>query len=29
LDNRTIKVNLARPKEESGRFRKPGGNRRY
>lgn len=29
LDNRTLKVNLARPKEESGKFRRPGGNRRY
>ena len=29
LDNRTLKVNLARPKEEAGKFRKPGGNRRY
>ena len=29
LDNRTIKVNLARPREEGGRQRKPGGDRRY
>jgi RNA recognition motif-containing protein len=29
LDNRTLKVNLARPREESTKFRKPGGNRRY
>ncbi len=29
LDNRTLKVNLARPREDSGKFRKPGGNRRY
>jgi len=29
LDNRTLKVNLARPKEETGKFRRPGGNRRY
>lgn len=29
LDNRTLKVNLARPKEDSGKFRRPGGNRRY
>jgi RNA recognition motif-containing protein len=29
LDNRTLKVNLARPKEDSGKYRKPGGNKRY
>jgi len=29
LENRNLKVNLARPREETGRFRKPGGNRRY
>jgi RNA recognition motif-containing protein len=29
LDNRTLKVNLARPREENSKFRKPGGNRRY
>lgn len=29
LENRTLKVNLARPREEGGKFRKPGGNRRY
>ncbi len=29
LENRNLKVNLARPREESGKFRKPGGNRRY
>ncbi|OGO63764.1 MAG: hypothetical protein A2029_04480 [Chloroflexi bacterium RBG_19FT_COMBO_47_9] len=29
LDNRTLKVNLARPKEDSGKFRRSGGNRRY
>ena len=29
LENRNLKVNLARPKEDSGKFRKPGGNRRY
>jgi cold-inducible RNA-binding protein len=29
LDNRTLKVNLARPREDTGKFRKPGGNRRY
>jgi RNA recognition motif-containing protein len=29
LENRTLKVNLARPKEETGKFRRPGGNRRY
>ena len=31
LDNRTLKVNLARPKEENGKFnrRQGGGNRRY
>jgi cold-inducible RNA-binding protein len=29
LDNRTLKVNLARPKEDSGKFRRGGGNRRY
>ncbi len=29
LDNRTIKVNLARPREDTGRPRKPGGDRRY
>jgi RNA recognition motif-containing protein len=29
LDNRTLKVNLARPREESGKFRKSGGNRRF
>ena len=29
LDNRTLKVNLARPKEESGKYKNQGGNRRY
>ncbi len=29
LENRTLKVNLARPREDSGKFRKPGGNRRF
>lgn len=29
LDNRPLKVNLARPREDSGKFRRPGGNRRY
>jgi RNA recognition motif-containing protein len=31
LENRTLKVNLARPKEDSGggRFRRQGGNRRF
>jgi RNA recognition motif-containing protein len=29
LDNRTLKVNLARPKEDSGKYRKSGGNKRY
>jgi RNA recognition motif-containing protein len=29
LDNRTLKVNLARPREENTKFRRPGGNRRY
>jgi len=29
LDNRTLKVNLARPKEDSGKFRRQGGNKRY
>jgi RNA recognition motif-containing protein len=29
LENRTLKVNLAKPKEEAGKFRKPGGNRGY
>ncbi len=29
LDNRALKVNLARPREDSGKFRRPGGNRRY
>jgi RNA recognition motif-containing protein len=29
LDNRTLKVNLARPREENAKFRRPGGNRRY
>jgi RNA recognition motif-containing protein len=29
LDNRTLKVNLARPKEDSGKFRKSGGGQRY
>ncbi len=30
LDNRNLKVNLARPKEDSGKFnRRSGGNRRY
>jgi len=29
LDNRTLKVNLARPKEESGKNRKSGGYKRY
>jgi RNA recognition motif-containing protein len=29
LDNRTLKVNIARPKEDSGKYRRQGGNRRY
>ncbi len=29
LDNRTLKVNLARPREEGGRPRRSGGDRRY
>ena len=29
LDNRTLKVNLARPREEGGKFRRQGGPRRY
>jgi RNA recognition motif-containing protein len=29
LDNRTLKVNLARPREDSGKFRRQGGNKRY
>jgi RNA recognition motif-containing protein len=29
LENRNLKVNLARPKEETGKFNRPGGNRRY
>jgi cold-inducible RNA-binding protein len=29
IESRTLKVNLARPKEDNGKFRKPGGNRRY
>ncbi len=30
LDNRNLKVNLARPKEDNGgKFRRSGGNRRY
>ncbi len=29
LDNRTIKVNLARPREDTGRPRRQGGDRRY
>ncbi len=29
LENRTLKVNLARPREDSGKFRKHSGNRRY
>jgi RNA recognition motif-containing protein len=29
LENRSLKVNLARPKEDNGKFRRPGGNRRY
>jgi RNA recognition motif-containing protein len=29
LENRNLKVNLARPREDSGKFRKPGSNRRY
>ncbi len=29
LDNRSLKVNLARPREDAGKFRRPGGNRRY
>jgi RNA recognition motif-containing protein len=28
LENRSLKVNLARPKEDSGKFRRPGGDRR-
>jgi RNA recognition motif-containing protein len=29
LENRNLKVNLARPKEDSGKYKRPGGNRRY
>ena len=29
LDNRTLKVNLARPREDDNKYRKPGGNKRY
>ncbi len=29
LDNRTLKVNLARPKEDNGKYKKSGGNKRY
>ncbi|OGO26824.1 MAG: hypothetical protein A2136_07415 [Chloroflexi bacterium RBG_16_54_11] len=29
LENRTLKVNLAKPREDSGKFRRPGGNRRF
>jgi len=29
LDDRTIKVNLARPKEDSSKYKKQGGNKRY
>ncbi len=29
LDNRTLKVNLARPREDSGKFRKQGGIKRF
>jgi RNA recognition motif-containing protein len=29
LDNRALKVNLARPKEDSGKYKRSGGNRRY
>jgi RNA recognition motif-containing protein len=29
LENRTLKVNLARPREENTKFRRQGGNRRY
>jgi len=29
LDNRAIKVNLARPKEDSGKYKKSGSNKRY
>jgi RNA recognition motif-containing protein len=29
LENRTLKVNLARPREDSGKFRKQGGNKRF
>jgi RNA recognition motif-containing protein len=29
LENRTLKVNLARPKEDSGKYSRSGGNRRY
>ncbi len=29
LDNRTLKVNLARPREDSGKYHKSGGNKRY
>jgi RNA recognition motif-containing protein len=29
LDNRTIKVNIARPREENSKYKKSGGSRRY
>jgi RNA recognition motif-containing protein len=29
LENRNLKVNLARPKEDSGKYKRTGGNRRY
>ena len=29
LENRTLKVNLARPKEDSGKYKRSGGNKRY
>jgi cold-inducible RNA-binding protein len=29
LDNRTLKVNLARPRDDSGKYKRSGGNRRY
>ena len=29
LENRNLKVNLARPKEDSGKYKRSGGNRRY
>lgn len=29
LDNRTLKVNLARPRDDNPKFKRQGGNRRY